>query len=62
MKLFSKPKSTASKESEKPIPSPNKVERLNGLSKMVNPSVTSLADSLASGASMYSTNNPSTST
>lgn len=62
LKLFSKPKSAASKEVEKPVPSPNKVERPSGLSKMVNPSVTSLADSLASGASMYSTNNTSTST
>ena len=63
MKLFSKPKSGSSKEVEKPIPSPNKFERPGGLSKMVNPSVTSLADSLASGASsMYSTNNASTST
>lgn len=63
MKLFSKPKSTASKEVEKSMPSPNKVERPSGLSKMVNPSLTSLADSLASGASsMYSTNNASTST
>ncbi len=62
MKLFSKPKSAASKEVEKPLPSPNKFERPSGLSKMVNPSVTSLADSLASGASIYSTNNASTST
>lgn len=63
MKLFSKPKSAASKEVEKPVPSPNKVERPSGLSKMVNPSVTSLADSLVSGASsIYSTNNTSTST
>ena len=62
LKLFSKPKSAASKEVEKPVPSPNKVERPSGLSKMVSPSVTSLADSLASGASMYSTNNTSTST
>ena len=62
MKIFSKPKSAASKEVEKPIPSPNKFERPSGLSKMVNPSVTSLADSLVSGASIYSTNNASTST
>ena len=62
LKLFSKPKSAASKEVEKPTPSPNKVERPNTLSKMVNPSVTSLADSLVSSASIYSTNNMSTST
>ena len=62
LKLFSKPKSAASKEVEKPVPSPIKVERPSGLSKMVNPSVTSLADSLASATSMYSTNNTSTST
>ena len=62
MKLFSKPKSSSSKEVEKSMPSPNKVERPNGLSKMINPSVTSLADSLVSGASIYSTNNASTST
>ena len=62
MKIFSKPKSAASKDVEKPVPSPNKFERPSGLSKMVNPSVTSLADSLVSGASIYSTNNASTST
>ena len=62
MKLFSKPKSAASKEVEKAMPSPNKIERPMGLSKMVNHSVTSLADSLASGTSIYSTNNASTST
>ena len=69
MKLFSKPKDKSSKEydREKPLPSPNKIGSggHGGLSKMVNPSVTSLADSMASGASsMYSvgTGNISTST
>lgn len=67
LKLFSKPKSSASKDSEKekPLPSPNKVEfsRPSGLKNMVNPSVTSFTDSIASGASsIYSTNNASTST
>jgi len=68
MKLFSKPK-TSSKDAdkEKPLPSPNKIgpSGPSGLSKMVNPSATSLADSMASGAtSMYSMNtgNGSTST
>ena len=51
-------------DKEKPLPSPNKTgSNPSGLKGMVNPSVTSLADSLASGAySMYSTNNASTST
>ena len=67
MKLFSKPKSGSSKDAEKerPLPSPNKIGApgSSGLKNMVNPSVTSLADSLASGASsIYSTNNASTST
>ena len=63
MKLFSKPKSTTGKDTEKSMPSPNKIERPSTLSKMVNPSVTSFADSVMSGASsMYSTNNASTST
>ena len=67
MKLFSKPKSGSSKDAEKerPLPSPNKagVPGSSGLKNLVNPSVTSLADSLASGASsIYSTNNASTST
>ena len=67
MKLFSKPKSGSSKDAEKdrPLPSPNKIgpSGPSGLKNMVNPSVTSLADSLASGASsIYSTNNASTST
>lgn len=67
LKLFSKPKSAANKGSdkEKPLPSPNKVglSSTSGLKNMVNPSVTSFADSLASGASsIYSTNNASTST
>jgi len=67
LKLFSKPKSGSSKESdkEKPLPSPNKVgpSGQSGLKNMVNPSVTSFADSLNSSASsLYSTNNASTST
>ncbi|KAK3173155.1 hypothetical protein OEA41_006484 [Lepraria neglecta] len=67
MKLFSKPKSGSSKDAEKerPLPSPNKIGTSgpSGLKNMVNPSVTSLADSLASGASsIYSTSNASTST
>lgn len=68
MKLFSKPKNTSSKDTEKdkpPLPSPNKIgpPGPSGLSKMVNPSVNSLADSLVSGASsLYSSNNASTST
>lgn len=64
LKLFSKPKVGASKESEKerPLPSPNQVGP-NGLKNIVNPSVTSFADSLNSNASsLYSTNNVSTST
>lgn len=64
MKLFSKPKAS-SKEVEKPLPSPNKVgpSRPSGLKNMVNPSVTSFADSITSSASsLYSTNNASTST
>lgn len=65
MKLFSKPKSTSNKESEKPLPSPNRVgpSGPSGLSKIVSPSVTSFADSLNSSASsIYTTNNTSTST
>jgi len=67
LKLFSKPKSGSSKDSdkEKPLPSPNKVglSGPSGLKNMVNPSVTSFADSLNSSASsLYSTNNASTST
>ncbi|KAL9635528.1 MAG: hypothetical protein Q9164_003409, partial [Protoblastenia rupestris] len=69
MKLFSKPKDKSNKDSDKdkPLPSPNKIGSVgpSALSKMVNPSVTSLADSLASGASsIYSMNtgNASTST
>ena len=66
MKLFSKPKDKKDSEKDRPLPSPNKVEasRPSTLSKMVNPSVTSLADSLASGASsIYSAQmNTSTST
>ena len=67
MKLFSKPKEKSSKEADKdkPLPSPNKMSSPSAvnLSKMVNPSVSSLADSLASGASsLYSIHNSSTST
>ncbi|KAL9124441.1 MAG: hypothetical protein Q9217_006228, partial [Psora testacea] len=69
MKLFSKPKDKSNKDTDKdkPMPSPNKIGSVgaSALSKMVNPSVTSLADSLASGApSIYSMNtgNASTST
>ena len=65
MKLFSKPKSSSNKEVERPPPSPNKVGPVgsSGLKNMVNPSVTSFADSLASSASsLYSMNNASTST
>jgi hypothetical protein len=67
LKLFSKPKSGSSKESdkEKPLPSPNKVGSSgpSGLKNMANPSVTSFADSLnSSTSSLYSTNNASTST
>lgn len=67
MKLFSKPKDKLGKEPDrdKPLPSPNKGGSAStvNLAKMVNPSVTSLADSLASGASsIYSMTNTSTST
>ena len=67
LKLFSKPKITAGKDldKEKPLPSPNKVglSGSSGLKNLVNPSVTSFADSLTSGSSsIYSTNNASTST
>lgn len=67
LKLFSKPKTGSGKDSdkEKPLPSPNKVglSGPSGLKTMVNPSVTSFADSLNSSASsIYSTNNASTST
>ena len=67
LKLFSKPRSTANRDSEKekPLPSPNKIgtSGSSGLKNMVNPSVTSFADSVASTtSSLYSTNNASTST
>ena len=69
MKLFSKPKDKSTKDADKdkPLPSPNKIGSMgtSALSKMVNPSVTSLADTMASGASsIYSmgTGNASTST
>ena len=67
LKLFSKPKVAGSKDPEKdrPLPSPNKVpaSSSSGLKNMVNPSVTSFADSIASSASsIYTTNNASTST
>ena len=72
MKLFSKPKQlgiSGNKEpdhKDRPLPSPNKMgpSGSSGLSKIVNPSLTSLADSMAIGGapSIYSTNNTSTST
>ena len=71
MKLFLKPKqlgTTSSKDQdskERAMPSPNKMgpSGPSGLSKIVNPSMTSLADSMASGAtSIYASNNVSTST
>ncbi|KAL9614171.1 MAG: hypothetical protein Q9167_001323 [Letrouitia subvulpina] len=69
IKLFSKPKQigiSSNKEVEpkdKPLPSPNKPSGPSGLSKLVNPSVTSFAESLTSVApSIYSINNTSTST
>ena len=72
MKLFSKPKQlgiSSNKEAdhkERPLPSPNKMgpSGSSGLSKIINPSMTSLADSMTTGGapSIYSTNNASTST
>ncbi|KAI4119475.1 MAG: hypothetical protein LQ345_000629 [Seirophora villosa] len=69
MKLFSKPKQIAINNSletkDRPLPSPNKIgpSSMNPLGKLGNASVTSFADSLASGASsMYYANNASTST
>lgn len=72
MKLFSKPKQLGISShrdvdlKDRGLPSPNKIMGLPGpsaLSKMVNPSVTSLADSVTTGApSFYSSNNASTST
>ncbi|KAL8741324.1 MAG: hypothetical protein Q9190_006056 [Brigantiaea leucoxantha] len=71
MKLFSKPKQigiSSAKDvdqKDKPMPSPNKMgpSGSSTLSKLVNPSVTSFADSIASVApSIYQNANPSTST
>ena len=69
MKLFSKPKQlTLSKDQDhkdKPMPSPNKMgpSGPSGLSKMVNPSVTSFTDHMNTATpSLYSTENASTST
>lgn len=71
MKLFSKPKHIGiSKDKEferrdRPLPSPNKTsfQGPSGLSRMVNASTTSVADSVSSNnSSMYLLNNVSTST
>ena len=72
IKLFSKPKQlgiSINKEADhkdRPLPSPNKMgpSGSSGLSKLINPSVTSLADLMVTGgtSSIYSTNNTSTST
>ena len=71
IKLFSKPKQliiSSNKDidhRDKPLPSPNKMGALgsSGLSRLVNPSMTSLADSTTSGtSSFYATNNASSST
>ncbi|KAG6991351.1 hypothetical protein G7Y79_00053g088340 [Physcia stellaris] len=70
MKLFSKPKQltlSSNKEvdqKDKPLPSPNKMgpPGPSGLSRMINPSVTSLADSASNAPSIYSSANASTST
>ena len=72
MKLFSKPKQLGisnykeAENKDRPLPSPNKMgpSGSSGLSKIINPSMTSLADSMTTGAapSIYSTNNASTST
>ena len=70
IKLFSKPKQIGlsnSKEvdpKDRPMPSPNRIGLgPSSLSKMVNPSTTSLASSTVSGApSIYTSNNASTST
>ncbi|KAL8935015.1 MAG: hypothetical protein Q9216_005624 [Gyalolechia sp. 2 TL-2023] len=69
MKLFSKPKqiniNSGFEVRDKPMPSPNKTGQAasNPFGKLANASVTSFADSLASGASsIYTTNNASTST
>ncbi|KAI4113944.1 MAG: hypothetical protein LQ338_008089 [Usnochroma carphineum] len=69
MKLFSKPKQTNINNNpepkDRPMPSPSKIgaSGTNPLGKLANASVTSFADSLASGASsVYLSNNASTST
>ncbi|KAL9016880.1 MAG: hypothetical protein Q9185_005783 [Variospora sp. 1 TL-2023] len=69
MKLFSKPKHITVNNNletkDRPMPSPNKMgtSSMNPLGKLANASVTSFADSLASGSpSMYFSNNASTST
>ena len=70
IKLFSKPKQltlSSNKEADqkdKALPSPNKMgpPGPSALSRMVNPSVTSLADSMSNAPSMYSSANASTST
>lgn len=69
MKLFSKPKQLSSTKEvdpkDKALPSPNKMgpPGPSALSKMVNPSVTSLAETVNSVApSFYASNNASTST
>ncbi|KAL8961111.1 MAG: hypothetical protein Q9183_005357, partial [Haloplaca sp. 2 TL-2023] len=69
MKLFSKPKQISINNpvdpKNRPMPSPNKIGQsgANPLGALANASVTSFADSVASGASsMYMTNNASTNT
>lgn len=70
MKLFSKPKQltlSSNKEldpKDRALPSPNKMgpPGPSGLARMVNPSVTSLADSFSDAPSIYSSVNASTST
>lgn len=71
IKLFSKPKQLGTINTkdmvytERPLPSPSLVgpSGPTGLSNMINPSMTSLADSVTSGpSSIYKTNNNSTST
>ncbi|KAL8984457.1 MAG: hypothetical protein Q9177_004699 [Variospora cf. flavescens] len=69
MKLFSKPKQITVNNNletkDRPMPSPNKMgtSSMNPLGKLANASVTSFADSLASGSpSLYFSNNASTST
>ena len=66
LKLFSKPKEKGNKEVEKPLPSPSRFDNAPmSLGKFANQSMTSVADSINSGASsLYSLNtgNASTST